>query len=104
MSWIILVLAGLFEIVWASAMKFSNGFTRPIPTGIMLVGMVLSFWLLATAMRSLPLGTAYAIWVGVGVIGSFGVGIFVLSEPVTVTRIAGLGLIVAGIGLMAVAR
>ncbi|ODT61624.1 MULTISPECIES: multidrug efflux SMR transporter [Paracoccus] len=103
MPWILLFAAGLLEIIWATAMKYSQGFTRPLPTAVMVVGMVASFWLLATAMRSLPLGTAYMIWTGIGAVGSFVVGVVFLAEPVTAMRMAAAGLIVAGIVTMKLA-
>lgn len=81
MAWIVLVLAGIFEVVWAYSMKMSEGFTRFVPSVITLIFMVLSFALLAYAMRTLPLGTAYTIWTGIGAVGSFLLGIFVLGEP-----------------------
>ncbi len=96
MPWLLLFTAGLLEIVWATAMKYSAGFTRPIPTIVMVVGMIASFWLLATAMRSLPLGTAYMVWTGIGAVGSFVVGVVFLAEPVTAKRMAAAGMIVAG--------
>ena len=100
MPWIYLVSAGLLEIVWAFAMKQSHGFTRLLPTGIMAVAMVGSFVLLAVAMRSLPLGTAYTIWTGIGAVGAFVVGIAVLGEAATPARLLAAGLIVAGRILM----
>ena len=103
MAWFYLVLAGLLEIVWAVAMKQSQGFTRIWPTGIMIVGMIASFWLLALAMRTLPLGTSYTIWVGIGAVGAFVVGIVLFGEPVTSTRLLAAGLIVAGIITMKLA-
>ncbi len=86
MAWFTLLLAGLFEIVWAFAMKQSEGFTRPLPTIIMAVAMVLSFGLLAWSMRVLPLGTAYTIWTGIGAVGAFIVGVAVLGEPLGPVR------------------
>ncbi|MFC3629132.1 DMT family transporter [Paracoccus angustae] len=103
MAWFYLVLAGLLEIVWATAMKQSAGFTRILPTAVMAVGMVASFWLLAVAMRALPLGTAYTVWVGIGAVGAFLVGIALFGEPVTPARLLAAGLIVAGIVMMKLA-
>lgn len=97
MAWVYLILAGLFEVVWASAMKQSDGFTRPAPTAVMLVAMIVSFVLLALAMRSLPLGTAYAIWTGIGALGAFCVGIFFLGEAATPARVFSAALILAGL-------
>ncbi|MEE2861768.1 MAG: DMT family transporter [Paracoccus sp. (in: a-proteobacteria)] len=103
MPWFLISVAGLLEVVWALAMKQSQGFTRIGPTSIMVVGMVGSFWLLALAMRSLPLGTAYTVWTGIGAVGGFLVGIALLGEPVTPLRLLAAGLIVAGIVTMKLA-
>ncbi|WP_104202541.1 DMT family transporter [Billgrantia saliphila] len=103
MSWVLLGLAGLLEVVWALAMKQSHGFTRLLPTTVMLVTMVGSFGLLAVAMRSLPLGTAYMIWTGIGAIGTFIVGVWLLGEAVSPLRVFAALLIVAGIVTMKVA-
>lgn len=100
MAWVYLVSAGILEIVWAFAMKQSDGFSRPLPTAIMIVTMIGSFALLAIAMRSLPLGTAYTIWTGIGAVGAFLVGITVLGEAVTAMRIAAAVLIVSGLVMM----
>jgi quaternary ammonium compound-resistance protein SugE len=100
MAWIYLVVAGLLEIVWAYAMKQSEGFTRLIPSIITLVAMVASFGLLSLSMRSLPLGTAYTIWTGIGAVGAFLLGIFFLGEPMNTTRFVAAVLIVGGLVLM----
>ena len=100
MAWIALVFAGLFEIVWASAMKQSHGFTRLWPSVITGVGMLVSFGLLASAMRVLPLGTAYTIWTGIGAVGAFVVGIMVFGEAMTAMRLLAALLIVSGLVLM----
>ncbi|EPX87546.1 Membrane transporter [Rubellimicrobium thermophilum DSM 16684] len=100
MPWLCLLLAGLLEVVWAVAMKQSQGFTRPGPTVLMVVAMLGSFGLLALAMRSLPLGTAYAVWTGIGAVGAFALGILVLGEAATPGRLAAAALIVSGIALM----
>jgi quaternary ammonium compound-resistance protein SugE len=97
MNWIALVVAGLFEIGWAVGLKYADGFTRPWPSVATIVAMVLSVVLLGWAARSLPLGTAYAVWVGVGAVGTAVVGMFLFDEPATVARLASLGLVVAGI-------
>jgi quaternary ammonium compound-resistance protein SugE len=97
MAWIMLVVAGLMEVGWAVGLKQSEGFTRPIPTAITLVLMVASMWLLGLAARSLPIGTAYAVWTGIGAVGTALVGLAILHEPATAGRLACLGLIVAGI-------
>jgi quaternary ammonium compound-resistance protein SugE len=103
MAWVALFFAGIFEIVWASAMKASAGFTKPWPVVLMLVTMALSFALLAYAMRVLPLGTAYAIWTGIGALGAFVVGVMVMGEPATLMRVTAAGLILSGIVLMKLA-
>lgn len=97
MPWLMLFVAGLLEVVWATSMKQSHGFTRLWPTVIMVVGMFASFWLLAVAMRSLPLGTSYTVWVGIGAVGAFIVGITLFGEPATPLRLLAASLIVAGI-------
>lgn len=102
MAWIFLIFAGIFEIVWAYSMKMSEGFTKLTPSIITLFFMILSFGLLAYAMRTLPLGTAYTIWTGIGAIGSFLVGIFILGEPTTAMRMLAAVLIVSGLVLMKV--
>ncbi|WP_037307095.1 DMT family transporter [Ruegeria halocynthiae] len=103
MPWILLLFAGLLEIVWAVAMKQSAGFTRMWPTTIMGVSMVGSFGLLALAMRDLPLGTAYTIWTGIGAVGAFLVGIMLLGEAITPMRIFAATLILAGLITMKLA-
>ena len=100
MAWIILIAAGLLEIAWAYAMKLSQGFTRGGPTTVTLLAMLASFALLSIAMKSMPLGTAYTVWTGIGAVGAFVVGVVVLGEPVTSTRVLAALLIVAGLALM----
>jgi quaternary ammonium compound-resistance protein SugE len=100
MAWFLLLVAGVFEIVWAFYMKQSAGFTRLWPTVVTLVTMVVSFALLSLAMRSLPLGTAYAVWTGIGAVGTFIVGVVVLGEPADFTRVLAAVLIVCGLLLM----
>lgn len=100
MAWILLIFAGIFEIVWAYSMKMSEGFTKLTPSIITLFFMILSFALLAYAMRTLPLGTAYTIWTGIGAVGSFLVGIFILGEPATAVRMLVAVLIISGLVLM----
>jgi len=97
MAWLILVLAGLFEIAWAVGLKYSEGFTRPLPTLWTIAAMGLSVWLLGIAMRSLPLGTAYAVWVGVGTVGTVIFGIVLFGEPANTGRLLSVGLILAGL-------
>ena len=100
MAWIYLVTAGVLEVVWAFAMKQSNGFTRLWPTAIMAVAMAGSVGFLALAMRTLPLGTAYTIWTGIGAVGAFLMGIVALGEPAGTIRILAAGLIGSGLVLM----
>jgi quaternary ammonium compound-resistance protein SugE len=100
MAWIMLLLAGLLEVVWAYAMKVSEGFSKPLPTVVTIVTMIGSFALLAAAMRSLPLGTAYVIWTGIGAMGAFVLGIVMLGESVSPMRITAAVLIVSGLVLM----
>jgi quaternary ammonium compound-resistance protein SugE len=97
MAWSILFLAGLFEVGWAVGLKYTDGFSRPWPTLATAVAMALSVWLLGIAMKSLPLGTAYAVWVGVGTIGTVMLGIVLFNEPVNALRLISVGLILAGI-------
>jgi len=99
-TWILLICAGLLEVVWAYAMKRSEGFTQLTPSLITLAAMVASFLLLALAMRTLPLGTAYTVWTGIGATGAFVVGVAVLGEAVTPMRVLAAALIVVGIALM----
>ena len=100
MACIFLVTAGIFEIIWASAMKHSEGFTKLGPSAITLGAMIISFGLLAAAMRQLPLGTAYMIWTGIGAIGAFIYGVVALNEPANAMRIGAAALIVSGIVVM----
>ncbi|AFK53039.1 quaternary ammonium compound efflux SMR transporter SugE [Tistrella mobilis] len=97
MSWIILVIAGLFEIGWAVGLKYTHGFTRLWPSVLTAGAMTASVVLLGLALRSLPLGTAYAVWTGIGTVGTVLFGIFVLGEPATAARLACILLIVSGI-------
>ncbi len=100
MAWLILVIAGILEIVWAYYMKLSEGFTKLGPSVLTMGAMFLSFGLLALAMKSLPLGTAYTVWTGIGAVGAFVVGIVVLGEAVTAMRVMAAVLIVSGLVLM----
>jgi len=97
MNWFILVVAGVFEIGWAVGLKYTEGFTRPWPTVATVISMIASLGLLGVAMKSLPVGTAYAVWVGVGAVGTAALGIVLLGEAASPGRILSLGLIVAGI-------
>lgn len=100
MAWVFLGIVGLLEVVWAYMMKVSDGFSKPVESTITIVAMIGSFWLLSLAMKELPLGTAYAIWTGVGAVGAFILGIVMLGEAATPMRIASALLILAGmIGL-----
>lgn len=97
MAWIILIIAGLFEVAWAIGLKYTEGFTRLWPTVWTVLAMMASLWLLGMAMKSLPVGTAYAIWVGVGAVGTVVLGIILLGEPANALRLISVGLIVAGL-------
>ena len=97
MSWIILFIAGLLEVVWAIGLKYTHGFTRLTPSVISVTAMIVSIVLLSWAMRSLPVGTAYAVWTGIGAVGAAITGILLLGESASLARIASLALIVAGI-------
>ena len=102
MAWIMLIVAGFLEVVWAFSMKQSDGFTRLIPSVVTLAVMVASFALLSFSMRSLPLGTAYTVWTGIGAVGAFIVGIAALGEQLSFTRVCAALLILCGIVLMKV--
>jgi quaternary ammonium compound-resistance protein SugE len=95
--WLLVVIAGLMETGWALGLKYSDGFSRPLPSVLTVIGAVASFWVLSLAMRDLPVGTAYAVWVGIGATGTAIAAAILFDEPVTLLRIAGIGLIVAGI-------
>ncbi len=96
-SWIMLAAAGLFEIVWAIGLKYTEGFSKPIPTAITVTAMVISMWLLAQAARDLPIGTAYAVWTGIGAVGAAILGIMLFQESANLMRVACIALIVLGI-------
>ncbi|MBR2691712.1 MAG: multidrug efflux SMR transporter [Aquamicrobium sp.] len=100
MAWVYLIVAGLLEVVWAFSMKKSEGFTLLTPTIITIVMMIASFGLLSVAMKTLPLGTAYTIWTGIGAVGAFAVGVMVLGEAMTPMRVLAAVLIVSGLVLM----
>src|SRR3954468_4634142 len=97
MSWIYLTIAGVFEIVWAIGLKYTEGFTRPVPSVITAAGMVASVWFLALALKTIPVGTGYAVWTGIGAGGAALLGIGLFAEPATAARLGCIGLIVAGI-------
>jgi quaternary ammonium compound-resistance protein SugE len=97
MAWVLLVVAGLLEVGWAIGLKYTEGFTRPWPSVFTVTCMLASIVLLGVAMKSLPVGTSYAVWVGIGAVGTAVLGIVLFAEPATVGRLASLGLILAGI-------
>ena len=97
MPWILLSLAGLFEIGWAIGLKYTDGFTKPLPTVLTAGSMVVSIVLLGLAVKTLPMGTAYAIWTGIGTVGTVILGIILFAEPVTAMRLGCIALIVTGI-------
>lgn len=97
MAWFVLIMAGLFEVGWAIGLKYTNGFTRPVPTLATVAAMAVSFALLGLALKSLPLGTAYAIWTGIGTVGTAILGMLLFHEPVEAARLVCIGLIVVGI-------
>jgi quaternary ammonium compound-resistance protein SugE len=97
MAWTYLFLAGLCEIGWAIGLKYTEGFSRPMPSVLTIAAMAVSMALLGLALRTLPVGTAYAIWTGIGAVGTAALGIYLFSEPATVLRLGCIGLIVAGI-------
>lgn len=97
MAWIYLVIAGLFEMGWAIGLKYTDGFTKLVPTVLTLGAMVVSVALLGLALRDLPVGTGYAVWTGIGTVGTALLGMYLFGDPVTAARLASIGLIVAGI-------
>lgn len=97
MAWVILVIAGLLEVCWAIGLKYTEGFTRLWPTVGTVLAMVLSIWLLGIAMKSLPVGTAYSVWVGVGAVGTVILGIVLFGEPANAARVISVAFIIAGI-------
>ena len=97
MAWLYLVIAGLFEITWAIGLKYADGFTRPVPSIITVIGMILSVVLLGLALRELPVGTGYAVWTGIGTVGAAILGMILFQEPATAVRMGCIALIVIGI-------
>jgi len=97
MKWLILIVAGLFEMGWAVGLKYSQGFAKLIPSIFTIVGMIASFYFLSLALKSLPLGTAYAIWTGIGTVGTVILGIILFKEPIDIIRLICIGFIVVGI-------
>ena len=97
MAWLYLLLAGLSEVGWAIGLKYTEGFTRLVPSALTIVAMVVSLAPLGLALKTLPVGTAYAVWTGIGAVGTAALGIYLFGEPATAARIGSIGLIVAGI-------
>lgn len=97
MKWLLLVIAGLFEVCWAVGLKYSQGFTKLVPSIFTIVGMVASFYFLSLSLKNLPLGTAYAIWTGIGTVGTVILGIILFKEPVDLIRLVCIGFIIIGI-------
>lgn len=97
MAWLYLLLAGMFEVGWAIGLKYTEGFSRLLPSLLTIAAMALSLALLGFALRDLPVGTAYAVWTGIGAVGTAALGIYLFSEPATLMRLGCIGLIVAGI-------
>lgn len=97
MSWGILVLAGIFEIFWAIGLKYTDGFTKLIPSLFTIIAMLISFWLLSLSLKTLPLGTAYAVWVGIGTIGTVIAGIMLFGDSINIIRIISIAFIILGI-------
>ena len=97
MAWIYLTVAGLFEIGWAIGLKYTEGFTRLLPSAWTIGSMILSIVLLGLALKTLPVGTAYAVWTGIGAVGTAALGIYLFAEPATVARLLCIGLILSGI-------
>lgn len=100
MAWAILFVAGLLEVGWAVGLKYTEGFSRPLPTVLTVAAMVASIGLLGLALKTLPVGTAYAVWTGIGAVGTAAFGMLVLGEPATAARIGGIALIAAGIAVL----
>lgn len=97
MAWVILFIAGLFEVGWAIGLKYSDGFTKPLASTATVVAMVVSVVLLGYAMKTLPVGTAYSVWVGIGAIGTVILGVWLFDEPAGLFRMVSVGLIIAGV-------
>lgn len=97
MAWWLLLVAGLCEVAWAIGLKYTDGFTRPVPTALVVIAMVASVWMLAIALRTIPVGTGYAVWTGIGAVGTAILGMVIFGEPRDAARLACIGLIVAGI-------
>ena len=104
MAWFWVAAAGLLEVAWAAGLKLSDGFRRPVVSTFTVIGMILSFVLLSQGMRQLPMGTAYAVWTGIGAAGTFLVGVIVYGDPATLARFFGVALIVAGVATLKLAH
>lgn len=98
--WLIVVIAGLMETGWALGLKYSDGFTRPLPSALTIAGALASFWLLSMAMKDLPVGTAYAVWVGIGAVGTAVAAVYLFGDPLSPMRVLGILLILAGIAAL----
>ncbi|UXN69836.1 quaternary ammonium compound efflux SMR transporter SugE [Devosia neptuniae] len=97
MAWVYLTIAGIFEMGWAIGLKYTEGFTRPLPTILTVGAMIISVILLGIALRDLPVGTGYAVWTGIGTVGTAILGMYLFGDPATAARLASIGLIIAGI-------
>lgn len=97
MQWLFLVIAGLFEVTWAVGLKYSQGFTKLVPSIFTIVGMIASFYFLSLSLKSLPLGTAYAIWTGIGTVGTVILAMIIFKEPIEIIRLICIGFIIIGI-------
>lgn len=97
MAWVLLIIAGLFEIGWAIGLKYADGFTRPVPSALTVAAMIVSMYLLAQSARHIPIGTAYAVWTGIGAVGTAALGMWLFDEPRTFGRAACLVLVIGGI-------
>lgn len=97
MAWLYLTLAGVLEIVWAIGLKYTEGFTKLLPSVVTIVAMIASVWLLALALRTIPVGTGYAVWTGIGAVGTAILGIVLFAEPASALRLGCIGLVIAGI-------
>lgn len=97
MEWIYLVIAGLFEVSWAMGLKYSQGFSKIVPSILTVIGMIASFYFLSLSLKTLPIGNAYAIWTGIGIVGTVILGVVLFKEPINVMRMLCIGFIVVGI-------
>jgi quaternary ammonium compound-resistance protein SugE len=97
LSWLVLIVAGVFEVIWAIGLKYSNGLTEIVPATVTLIGMIVSMALLSMAVKTIPVGTAYAVWVGIGAVGTAIMGIFIFKEPATALRLGFIILIILGV-------